>query len=72
MDISTYTWVDTCVVKSPSTSSTLSTSPSMNTLKIVIGVLSGIVGITALSIIGLIVHRLRKKRRNEILNIPGS
>jgi hypothetical protein len=77
MDISNYTWVDTFEVKN-STQPTLSPTSTKdnnninNTSKIVIGVLSGIVGISILGIIGLIVHLLRKKRRRDILNIPGS
>src|SRR6266487_4062187 len=70
MDISTYTWVDTFEVKNTPSTPTSPTSPSQtsadsgnsstkdnNTLKIVIGVLSGII---FLGIIGIVAHILRK------------
>src|SRR2546421_687739 len=89
MDVRNYTWVDTFEVikptlqtspppssqpSSPTQTLTLNTENSSgNTMKIVIGVLSGVLGVTFLSIIGFLGYKWNKKRnRNDILNIPGS
>ena len=82
MDIRNYTWVNMFEAiqkpKNPDNSST--STPTENPLvsennknKVVIGVLSGIIGVTFLSIIGFLGHKWLKKRKQDgILNIPGS
>jgi len=87
MDIRNYTWVNMFeAIQKPKNPDDPSTKPSTSTPtenplpennknKVVVGVLSGIIGVTFLSIIGFLGHKWLKKRKQdgiEILNIPGS
>ena len=81
MDIRNYTWVNTFEAIQNDNSSTKPSTPNPtenpppenNKNKVVIGVLSGIIGVASLSFIGFLGHKWLKKRKQDgILNIPGS
>ena len=90
MDIRNYTWVNTfeaiqneALPKNPDNSSTKPPTPTPtenpppenNKNKVVIGVLSGIIGVVFLCIIGFLVHKWLKKRKQDDLigiHVPGA
>ena len=85
LDIRNYTWVnmfeaialpknpDNSSTKPPTPTPTENSPPENNKNKVVIGVLSGIIGVVFLSFIGFLGHKWLKKRKQDgILNIPGS
>jgi hypothetical protein len=72
MDIRNYTWVDTFVVNATNSSlPQTSRAPISDVNDIVIGVLSGIIGIIFSGIVGFLVYQWQLKRKQkEVLNIP--
>ena len=73
LDTRSYTWVDRF---EPETIPEPAPSSELNIMKIVIGVIGGVVGIAVIMITGFFGYKLyqdrRNKKWNEIIRIPGN